>query len=158
MLSCSLLYSSSIFCLLFFVYYFLSPDSIILLSYFFFFLMDASNLLEIFFFFSYLSPNHLPLLITPFIAGLKSWNQPKTTGRPPTARHGHAMVLGDKKMYLFGGKGASYFNDLYVMNCATLAWQKPRITGFFFFLFSFFEARTLFLTIIFFRGSSYDAF
>ena len=39
------------------------------------------------------------------------------------------MVLGDKKMYLFGGKGASYFNDFYVFNCATLAWAKPRVTG-----------------------------
>jgi hypothetical protein len=63
------------------------------------------------------------------IAGLKSWNQPKTTGRPPTARHGHAMIIDDKKIFLFGGKGASYFNDLYILSCGTLAWQKPRVTG-----------------------------
>jgi hypothetical protein len=39
------------------------------------------------------------------------------------------MVLGDKKMFLFGGKGASYFNDLYTLTSGTLAWAKPRITG-----------------------------
>lgn len=61
--------------------------------------------------------------------GLKAWNQPKTTGRAPTPRHGCPMVLGDKKMFLFGGKGASYFNDLYTLTSGTLAWAKPRITG-----------------------------
>jgi len=61
--------------------------------------------------------------------GLKAWNLPKTTGRAPTPRHGCAMVLGDKKMFLFGGKGASYFNDLYTLTSGTLAWAKPRVTG-----------------------------
>ena len=127
----SLFLSFSLFFSLFLFFFFLSLFFLFFSLFFFFFISLFSSTFLLF------QPLPFFSLTIPSPAGLKSWNQPKTTGRPPTARHGHKMVLGDKKLYLFGGKGASYFNDMYIMNCATLAWQKPRITGFFSSLFFF---------------------
>jgi len=73
-----------------------------------------------------LSDNELQVLNT---AGLKAWNVPKTTGVVPAQRHSHTATLVDKRIFVFGGYGQRYYNDLIILNCATLVWSKPRVNG-----------------------------
>jgi len=51
------------------------------------------------------------------LSGLKAWNLPKTTGVAPTKRHSHSSIVLDKKIWVFGGYGGKYLNDLYLLNC-----------------------------------------
>jgi N-acetylneuraminic acid mutarotase len=49
-------------------------------------------------------------------AGLKSWNKAKTTGAVPDARHSHTATLMQGKIFIFGGYGTRYLNDVNILN------------------------------------------
>jgi len=49
-------------------------------------------------------------------AGLKSWNKAKTTGSAPDARHSHSATLVQGKIFIFGGYGSRYLNDVNILN------------------------------------------
>ncbi|XP_071799672.1 uncharacterized protein [Asterias amurensis] len=60
------------------------------------------------------------------------------TGRPPSPRQGHAIVVVDNAAYIFGGtrcveepeRGTFYFRDLHKLYLGkTLRWEKIRYTG-----------------------------
>jgi hypothetical protein len=53
------------------------------------------------------------------------WHNPKCAGRSPGARYGHAAVVIDFKMYVFGGKGDGgiLYNDLWCLDVERWTWE-----------------------------------
>ena len=53
------------------------------------------------------------------------WHCPTLAGRKPPARYGHAAVVIDFKVYIFGGKGAggALYNDVWMLDVERWAWQ-----------------------------------
>ena len=69
------------------------------------------------------------------VAG-RQWLKPKITGSAPPARHGHSMVLSPAgHIIIFGGWAQSergwpqYLSDTRVLDTASMAWIRPRISG-----------------------------
>lgn len=57
------------------------------------------------------------------------WEEVKTTGKPPSVRSGHRMVVYRGHIICFGGfhdsfREIRYFNDLYILSLKTLKWEK----------------------------------
>ena len=52
------------------------------------------------------------------------WHLPKCAGRPPGGRYGHAAVVVDYKVYIFGGKGEGgiLYNDLWCLDVEKWSW------------------------------------
>lgn len=59
------------------------------------------------------------------------WSLAETTGEAPTPRRGHSATLLFSKLYIFGGVGEDRrrLNDLFVLDCETLAWSRPETSG-----------------------------
>lgn len=59
-----------------------------------------------------------------------TWSQPATTGTGPTPRQGHTMCAVDDRLYMFGGMGGmSFYDDLFVLDTAAMAWSTPDVSG-----------------------------
>ncbi|KAJ5076700.1 rab9 effector protein [Anaeramoeba ignava] len=56
------------------------------------------------------------------------WTEIKGS-RAPRERRGASIVLFEDELYLFGGLGNIYFNDLYKYNFNTTTWTKISYTG-----------------------------
>lgn len=61
------------------------------------------------------------------------WSNLSTTGTGPAARYWHGAIYdgggGRNRMLVYGGKGASYYNDLWELNLTTLAWTQLASSG-----------------------------
>ncbi|XP_047380216.1 rab9 effector protein with kelch motifs isoform X1 [Sciurus carolinensis] len=65
-----------------------------------------------------------------FDANTLTWSQPKTSGSPPSPRHGHVMVAAGTKLFIHGGlAGDKFFDDLHCINTSDMKWQKLSPTG-----------------------------
>eukprot|EP01087_Luapelamoeba_hula_P001019 TRINITY_DN1077_c0_g1_i1.p1 TRINITY_DN1077_c0_g1~~TRINITY_DN1077_c0_g1_i1.p1 ORF type:complete len:645 (+),score=109.47 TRINITY_DN1077_c0_g1_i1:256-2190(+) len=63
-----------------------------------------------------------------------SWTQPKITGTPPVARHGHSATLVNDEMIVVGGWGSYFdlnvfFNDVHSFNVKTHTWRQIHLTS-----------------------------
>ncbi|KAG8596014.1 hypothetical protein GDO81_001708 [Engystomops pustulosus] len=60
-----------------------------------------------------------------------TWVPIKTSGTLPTARLGHIFAPVGQQIYMFGGCSADgvYYNDVYLLDTATLSWQCCEIKG-----------------------------
>eukprot|EP01132_Coremiostelium_polycephalum_P004267 gene4267-5339_t len=60
---------------------------------------------------------------------MNNWESVKVSGRVPTPRHAHGMVLHNDSMYVFGGYGpaGTHLGDLYRFSCQTNHWDKIKV-------------------------------
>ncbi|XP_063963718.1 rab9 effector protein with kelch motifs-like [Lytechinus pictus] len=58
------------------------------------------------------------------------WTQPPSSGKIPSARHGHVMAVCNGKIYLHGGmSGTSLFDDVYEYSIDTGVWKIVKSKG-----------------------------
>lgn len=60
-----------------------------------------------------------------------TWSSPPTSGGVPAPRTRHtAAAFGERFLYVFGGGSqATFFNDVHVLDTATLTWSSPAVGG-----------------------------
>ena len=78
------------------------------------------------------APSASPSSSSPYYpAGVLSWYQPAIGGcSPPCPRAAHSACVLGTLLYIFAGNdGKQLFNDLYVLDLATLTWSNPQQHG-----------------------------
>ncbi|XP_062509238.1 rab9 effector protein with kelch motifs-like [Corticium candelabrum] len=64
-----------------------------------------------------------------FDTASKQWSSLATSGQLPSPRGDHCSAAVGRKIYIFGGSGGEklFFNDLHVLDIATLTWTKIEV-------------------------------
>eukprot|EP00742_Colponemidia_sp_Colp-10_P005408 GILJ01005778.1.p1 GENE.GILJ01005778.1~~GILJ01005778.1.p1 ORF type:complete len:803 (-),score=109.40 GILJ01005778.1:84-2492(-) len=60
---------------------------------------------------------------------VQRWHKARTSGTAPTPRWGHSAVSVGSTLVVFGGYDGSYMNDVWFLDCQTMAWSQPQIAG-----------------------------
>ena len=61
---------------------------------------------------------------------MHQWTPVNTHGQAPTPRRAHSATLVDALVYVFGGgEGATFYNELYVLDLRNRTWYRPRVQG-----------------------------
>lgn len=58
-----------------------------------------------------------------------SWDTVETHGQPPAKRYGHCAFLRGKQLFIFGGSGLVFYNDLHALDLETLVWREVNTSG-----------------------------
>ncbi|XP_018595848.1 rab9 effector protein with kelch motifs-like isoform X1 [Scleropages formosus] len=65
-----------------------------------------------------------------FDAVSSTWSQPEFHGKPPSARHGHVVVVSGSKLYVHGGlAGDKFHSDMFCLDTVTMTWERIRAKG-----------------------------
>ncbi|KAL2100330.1 hypothetical protein ACEWY4_004724 [Coilia grayii] len=59
-----------------------------------------------------------------------TWSQPATQGRPPSPRHGHAVVAVGSNVFIHGGlAGDKFHSDMHSLDTVSMRWERVKTKG-----------------------------
>ncbi|TSL28273.1 Rab9 effector protein with kelch motifs [Bagarius yarrelli] len=59
-----------------------------------------------------------------------TWSQPEISGKPPSQRHGHAVVAVGSVLYVHGGMtGEKFHSDMFFLDTESLKWERVKAKG-----------------------------
>lgn len=65
-----------------------------------------------------------------FNAGTCTWSQPESAGKPPSPRHGHAIVAVGSVIYIHGGMaGEKFHSDMFSLDTESMKWDRVKAKG-----------------------------